>query len=61
MQDLGSGVPVTTSKPIHAVGVGDADLEEVALGAPVSVTLNDFDPGSAVTAVIAGDDDDPIA
>ena len=58
--DLGTGVKIATSNDFTQRASATPTSEEVALGAPVSVTLNDFTPATAVTAVIAGDTDNPI-
>ena len=54
--DLGTGVTRSRLR-IRSTQRASATptTDEVALGAPVQVTLNDFTPGAAFTAVIAGD------
>ena len=56
VRDLGSGEPIWSSPTSVFAQNASATpgSTDVALGAPVSVTLNDFDAGEAVTGTIAG-------
>ena len=58
--DLGSGKSITTTPEFAQLASATPTSDEVALGAPVQVALNDFTAGAAVTGVIAGDIGNPI-
>ena len=61
IEDLGSGEDIMSAKSFTQLSSATPTSEEVALGAPVQVTLNDFDAEEIVTAVIAGDKENPIS
>ena len=61
VRDLGSGKPIWSSArtPFAQNASATPSSDNVALGAPVSVTLNDFDANAPITVSIAGGD--PVA
>ena len=62
VRDLGSGTPIWSSDatPFAQNASATPSSEDVALGAPVSVTLNDFDANAPITVAIAGGDEVPL-